>query len=84
MILGINTTRDISKLSQISLHWRLVKLRITISKYHCGIYAEYRYKSYYYLLYTNKMTAGVQYEILLNDLKLKTFAQNNNITLMIP
>ena len=29
------------------------------------------------------MTAGVQYEILLNDLKLKTFAQNNNITLMI-
>ena len=34
MIFGINTTRDISKLSQISLAWRLVKLRITISKYH--------------------------------------------------
>ena len=30
MIFGVNTTRDISKLSQISL----VKLRITISKYH--------------------------------------------------
>ena len=30
MIFGINTTRDISKLSQISL----VKLRIAISKYH--------------------------------------------------
>ena len=33
MIFGINTTRDISKLSQISLTWRLVKLRITILKY---------------------------------------------------
>ena len=34
MIFGINTTRDISKLSQISLAYWLVKLRITISKYH--------------------------------------------------
>ena len=34
MIFGINTTRYISKLSQISLAYRLVKLRITISKYH--------------------------------------------------
>ena len=34
MIFGINTTRDISKLSQISLAQRLVKLRITILKYH--------------------------------------------------
>ena len=34
MIFGINTTRDISKLSQISLAHRLVKLRITILKYH--------------------------------------------------
>ena len=34
MIFGINTTRDIPKLSQISLARRLVKLRITISKYH--------------------------------------------------
>ena len=34
MIFGINTTRDISKLSQISLAYRLVKLRITILKYH--------------------------------------------------
>ena len=34
MIFGINTTRDISKLSQISPAYRLVKLRITISKYH--------------------------------------------------
>ena len=34
MLFGINTTRDISKLSQISLAPRLVKLRIAISKYH--------------------------------------------------
>ena len=34
MIFGINTTRDISKLSEISLAQRLVKLRITILKYH--------------------------------------------------
>ena len=34
MIFGINTTRDISKLSQISLAQRLVKLPITILKYH--------------------------------------------------
>ena len=34
MIFGINTTREISKLSQISLANRLVKLRITILKYH--------------------------------------------------
>ena len=34
MIFGINTTRVISKLSQISLAWRLVKFRITILKYH--------------------------------------------------
>ena len=33
MIFGINITRDISKLSQISLAQGLVKLRITISKY---------------------------------------------------
>ena len=32
MIFRINTTRDISKLSQISLAQRLVKLRITILK----------------------------------------------------
>ena len=32
MIFGINTTRDISKLSQISLAQRLVKLRVTILK----------------------------------------------------
>ena len=31
MILGLNTTRDISKLSQISLAQGLVKLRVTIS-----------------------------------------------------
>ena len=41
VIVGINTTRDISKLSQISLTKRLVKLRITILKYY--------YKSCYYL-----------------------------------
>ena len=34
MIFGMNTTCDISRLSQISLAKRLVKLRITISKYH--------------------------------------------------
>ena len=34
MIFGINTTRDISKFSLISLAYRLVKLRITILKYH--------------------------------------------------
>ena len=34
MIFGLNTTCDISKLSQISLAKRLVKLRITILKYH--------------------------------------------------
>ena len=34
MILGINTTPDITKLSQISLAYRLVKLRVTILKYH--------------------------------------------------
>ena len=34
MIFGTNTTSDISKLSQISLAKRLVKLRITILKYH--------------------------------------------------
>ena len=34
MIFGINTTHDISKLPQISLTQRLVKLRITILKYH--------------------------------------------------
>ena len=34
VIFGIHTTSDISKLSQISLAQRLVKLRITISKYH--------------------------------------------------
>ena len=34
MIFGINTTCDISKLSQISLAQQLVKLRITILKYH--------------------------------------------------
>ena len=37
MIFGINTTSDISKLSQISLAQRLVKLRITI--FTRGIYA---------------------------------------------
>ena len=34
MIFGIETTRDISKLSQISLAYRLVQLRVTILKYH--------------------------------------------------
>ena len=34
MIFGINTTYDISKLSQISLAKRLMKLRKTVSKYH--------------------------------------------------
>ena len=34
MIFGVNTTCDISKLSQISRAVRRVKLRITISKYH--------------------------------------------------
>ena len=34
MIFGTNNTRDISKLSQISLAERLVKLRIAILKYH--------------------------------------------------
>ena len=34
MIFGIKTTSDISKLSQISLAYKLVKLRITILKYH--------------------------------------------------
>ena len=34
MIFGINTTCDISKWSQISLTRRLVKLHITILKYH--------------------------------------------------
>ena len=33
MIFGVNTTHDISKLSQTSLAWPLVKLRITISNY---------------------------------------------------
>ena len=49
MIFGINTTRDISKLSQISLASRLVKLRITISKYHPWFYAKNHFKSCYYL-----------------------------------
>ena len=40
MIFGINTTHDISKLSQISLAYRLVKLHVTILKY--------QYKSCYY------------------------------------
>ena len=34
MTFGMNTTRDISKLSQISLALRLGKLCITILKYH--------------------------------------------------
>ena len=34
MIFDINTTSDISKLSQISRAVRRVKLRITVSKYH--------------------------------------------------
>ena len=34
MVFGINTTCDISELSQISLTQRLVKLRIIILKYH--------------------------------------------------
>ena len=34
MIFGVNTTRNISKLSQISLAYRLVKLSVTILKYH--------------------------------------------------
>ena len=34
VIFGIHTTRNISKLSQISLPHRLVKLRITILIYH--------------------------------------------------
>ena len=34
VIFGISTTRDILKLPQISLAYRLVKLRITILKYH--------------------------------------------------
>ena len=34
MIFGRNTTRDISKVCQISLAYRLMKLRITILKYH--------------------------------------------------
>ena len=34
MIFGITTTSAISKLSQISLAQRLVKLCMTISKYH--------------------------------------------------
>ena len=34
VIFGINTTHDISKLPQISLTQMLVKLRITILKYH--------------------------------------------------
>ena len=34
MIFGINTTGDISKFSPISLAKPLVKLRITILKYH--------------------------------------------------
>ena len=33
-VIGINNTRDISKLSQISLALRLVKLPTTILKYH--------------------------------------------------
>ena len=52
VIFGINATRDISKLSQISLASRLVKLRITISKYHpwylCQISLK-KNKSCYYL-----------------------------------
>ena len=34
MIFSINTTRNILKLSQISVAWRFVKLRLTILKYH--------------------------------------------------
>ena len=53
MIFGINTTRDISKLSQISLAWRLVKLRITkfwnITR---GNYAKYHYTNHA-ITYTN-------------------------------
>ena len=40
MIFGINTTHDISKLSQISLAYRLVKLRITILKYHSWYFCQ--------------------------------------------
>ena len=42
MIFGINTSRDISKLFQISLAQRLVKLRITISrKYNNDFYFQF-------------------------------------------
>ena len=66
MILGINTTLYISKLSQISLAYGLVKLRMTILKYH-GIYAKYHYKScdylYKYKVCTGKKpTVSVTYE----------------------
>ena len=50
MIFGINTTRDISKLPQISLAynglWNYVKQFWNITR---GIYAKYHYKSCYYL-----------------------------------
>ena len=36
-----------------------------------------------YCIQTKLQPAFYYIEILLNDLKLKTFAQNNNITLMI-
>ena len=53
VILGIFTTRDISKLSQISFAERLVKLPITRD-----IYAKYHYKSCYYLYYRRPVFAA--------------------------
>ena len=43
-ILGINTTRDISKLSQISLASRLARLRVTISKFFPNIWSAICFK----------------------------------------
>ena len=53
MIFGINTTRDISKLSQISLAQRLVKLRITILKYHSWYYFMSNITTNHAITYTN-------------------------------
>ena len=65
MIFGVNTTCDISKLSQISLAYRLVKLRVTVLKYHsrylCQIHVSITAK--HAITYTN-----IRLLILLLDL----------------
>ena len=65
MIFGVNTTCDISKLSQISLVYRLVKLRVTVLKYH----SRYLYQIHVSITTNHAITyTNIRLLILLLDL----------------